>query len=331
MRHLTSLFWFAAPDHEMMSETESELHSFATKTSTSSALSTDEQHLPKDYGCGCGGCSFNSFFERGCPKPILSMSSFSYLNTEGLDESQKRILKGRLYREFEVITTDFGYLVYNMCDSLVKQGTTVQELVRLLMALGAFQPTLCERPLLQECSEELEAADNIDKVFRLLIFRGYMSFFSYRIIEYIVGKFGTQQDKEDLRNYTTKFNEYARRSIFECPAYSLARKDQANLVVKLEGVNLEEYSLTHLAVFESRISDIIEVTEYTLRLCTVKDGCVELTFQMPHFVKEVVFPLSDSQKAALQAEGVTRLTCEDYQYPIEVRFITLYCTFLHFK
>ena len=40
---------------------------------------------------------------------------------------------------------------------------------------------------------------------------------------------------------------------------------------------------------------------------------------MPHFVKEVIFPLADSQKAALQVEGVTRLTCEDYQCPLEVR------------
>ena len=293
-----------------MSETEKELPSFAMQTSTSSALSTDEQHLPEDYGCGCGECSFDSLFEKGCPKPIPSMSSFSHLNTDGLDNSQKQILRGRLYREFEVIITDFGSLVYKTCGSLIKQGITVRELVRLLMALDAFQPTLCERPLLEECIEELQAADNIDKVFLML--RGYMSFFSYHIVEYIIDAFGTQQDKENLRDYTAKLNEYSRRSIFECPTYSLARKDQANLVVKLEGVNLERYNLIHLAAFKSRISNIIKVTKYTLRLCTVEKGCLQLTFQMPHFVKEVIFPLADSQTAALKVEGVAR-------YHLEVR------------
>ena len=300
-----------------MSETDNELHSFAMQISSSSARSTDEhvQHLPKAYGCGCGECTFNSLFEKGCPKPIPSMSSFSYLNTEGLDDSQKQILKGRLYREFEVIKTDFARLVYKTCESLIQQGITVQRLVRLLMALGAFQPTLCERPLL--CIEELQAADNIDKVF--VILQGYTSFFSYHVIEYIIDMFGTEQDKKNLHDYTAKLTEYSRRSIFECPTYSLARKDQANLVVKLEGVNLERYNMIHLAAFKSRTSDIIKVTEYTLRLCTVEEGCLQFTFQMPHFVKEVIFPLNDSQKAALKVEGVARLTCEDYQCFLEVR------------
>ena len=294
----------------MKSETENELPSFAMQ------ISTDEQHLPSDYGCGCGECSFENFLSKGCPKPILSMSSFSYLNTKGLDDSQMQILRGRLYREFEVITTNFGSLVYKTCGSLIQQRITVRELVRLLMALGAFQPTLCERPLFEECLEELQAADSIDKVFFKL--RGYMSFCSYHIVEYVIDAFGTQQDKENLCDYTAKLNEYSRRSIFECPTYSLARKDQANLVVKLEGVNLERYNLIHLAALKSRISSIIKVTKYTLRLCTVKDGCLQLTFQMPHFVKAVIFPLTDSQKAALKVEGVVRLTCEDHQCSLEV-------------
>ena len=308
MRNLSFSFWFAAP--EMMSETETEL-----QISTSSPLSTDDQQLPKAYGCGCGECSFDSFFEKGCPKPIPSMSSFPYLNTDGLDDSQKQILRGRLYHEFEEITTDFGSLVYNTCESLVKQGITVQELVLLLMTLLAFQSTVCERPLLEECMEELQSAESIDQVFFKLTLRGYISFFSYHIIEYIIRKFGTRQDKENLCNYTTALNEYSRRSIFECPAYSLARKDQAKLVVKLEGVNLETYNLIHLEAFKSRISKIIKIAEYTLQLCTVEKGCLQLTFQMPLFVKEVIFPLTDSQKAALKVEGVSRLTCEDHKCP----------------
>ena len=194
-----------------MSETDNELHSFAKQISTSSALSADEQHLPEDYGCGCGKCSFDSFFEKGCPKSIPSMSSFSYLNTKGLDDNVKQLLTGRLYNEFEVITTDFGNLVYKTCESLIKQGITVRELVRLLMTLGAFafQPSLRETTVLQDCIEELQAADTIDKVFHILMFQGYTSFFSYHIIEYIIDTFGTEQDKENLHDYTAKLTEYS--------------------------------------------------------------------------------------------------------------------------
>ena len=244
------------------------------------------------------------------------MSSFSYLNTEGLTHSEQHILKGRLYHEFEVITTDFGSLVFRTRASLIKQGVTVEELVQLLMTVGAFQPTLPTLPLFEDCLEELEAADSINKVFKIL--RGYWSFFSYHIIEFIIHELGTPEDKERLKSYAAKLDEYSKRSVFECPSFSSTKRDQANLIVKLEGVRLEVYTTKHLQVFQSRISNIIKVSKYTLQLCTVEKGCLQLIFQMPHFVKEVIFPLSDSQKAALQAEGVTRLTCDDYQCSFKV-------------
>ena len=317
----SSISVFTIP--EAMSEplNENELCSLAKQISTNSALSIDEEQQPKDFGCGCGECSFHTFLEKGCPKPILSMSSFSYLNVDGLNHSQKQILRGRLYHEFEIISTDFASLVFRTSVSLMKQGITVQALVKLLMTLDAFQPTLPKKPLLEDRIEELQVIDTIDKVF--LILRGYMSFFSYHIIECIVHEFGNPQDKERLQTYTSNLDKYSRRSVFECPTYSLTRKDQANLVVKLEGIDLEKYNAKHLEVFQYRICNIVKVSKYTLRLSSVEKGCIQVTFQMPHFVKEVIFPLSESQKAALQDEGVTRLTCGDYQCLLEVYLISV--------
>ena len=246
------------------------------------------------------------------------MSSFPYLNTEGLNHSQKQILRGKLYHEFEEISGEFGILFQGTCESLIQQGVTVQRLVLFLRTLDAFQPTLPRRPLLEEHIEELKTADSIYDVFHVL--HDYTSFFSYHIIECIIRKFGTPKDKECLQDYTNKLEIYSRRSVFECPTYSVRRKDQADLVVKLEGVNLEKYTPKHLEVFQFRISNIIKVSKYTLRLVTVQEGCLQLTFQMPHFVKEEIFLLSDSQKAALQDEGVTHLTCDDHHYPLEVCF-----------
>jgi len=146
--------------------------------------------------------------------------------------------------------------------------------------------------------------------------------------------FGIQQDEENLHSYIIKLNEYSRRSIFECPIIMLSRvrKDQANLVVKLEDVNLEKYSLNHLAAFKSRISIIIKVTKYALQLCTVEEGCLQLTFQMPHFVKEIIFPLYDSQKAALKVEGVACLV-KTINIPLGCvyRYQTLRCYIFYYK
>ena len=243
---------FIVSEKKPETSTEDELHGLALLISASGEVSTDEEQQPKEIlGVAVENAVFIvSLRKAACPEPILSMSSFPYLNTEGLNHSQKQILRGKLYHEFEEITTDFGILVYGTCESLIQQGVTVQQLVLLLMTLDAFQPTLPSRPLLEEHIEEFKAADNIYDVF---ILRGYMSFFSYHIIDYIIRKFGTQKDKESLQNYATKLDRYSRRSVFECPTFSL-RKDQANLVVKIEGVNLEKYTAKHLEVFQSRIS-----------------------------------------------------------------------------
>ena len=57
------------------------------------------------------------------------MSSFQYLNTEGLSHSEKKILKGRLYHEFEMITTDFSSLLNKTCELLIREGVSYSEKV----------------------------------------------------------------------------------------------------------------------------------------------------------------------------------------------------------
>ena len=274
---------------------------------------TDKQQC---YGCGCGKCSLQKFLEGKCQKPMQTPSSFLYLNTEGLNESQQAILKGRLYCEFEKITSEFGYLVTGTLESLSQQGVTVKQLVRILLMLNAFHSTKPAKPLLNERIEDLNACGDFDAVLKILC--DYISFFSHKIIDDVIKELGTPEDQKRLDEYIAKLDEYCKRGIFECPMYSAVRTDQANLVFKTDDITPKEYSMKHLDKFRSRISNIINVSQYTLRLCTVDKGCLQFTFQMPSFVKDIIFPLSDSQRAALRDEGVAYLTCGDYKCSIKV-------------
>jgi len=49
---------------------------------------------------------------------------------------------------------------------------------------------------------ELQTAGSIEKV--LWVIRDHFSFFNFHIIEHIVSKLGTDQDKAELHNYTRK-------------------------------------------------------------------------------------------------------------------------------
>ena len=188
--------------------TTDEASKFEASSLTGSG-STDGQQC---YGCGCGKFSFHSFLEGRCPKPIPGLSSFLYLNTEGLNENQRAILRGRLYDEFEKVDSEFAILVNRTWKSLIQQGVTVKELVRVLVSLDAFQPTKPAKPLLDERIDDLNRCADIDAVVRIL--RDYISFFSHKIIDNIIHELGTPEDQERLQKYTAKLDEYSKRCIF---------------------------------------------------------------------------------------------------------------------
>ena len=295
---------------------KSEAQSLAGPTGNDSTRATDEQQC-YGYGCGCRKkCTFQSFLKGGCPTPIPTRSSFLYLNTKGLTENQQAILKGRLYADFEKINSQFNSLVTRTWKSLRHEGVTAKQLVRTLLMLDAFQPTKPAKPLLGECIEDLNRCAELNDV--LMILRCYISFFSHEIIDIIINELGTPEDQKRLHEYIAKLDEYSKRYIFECPMYSPVRPDQATLIFKADGIDSKTYNIKHIQKFQSCISNIMGVAQHSLRLCTIDEGCLQFTFQMPHFMKDI-FPLTDSQSTALRDAGVTCLTCGDYKCFCKVR------------
>lgn len=110
--------------------------------------------------------------------------------------------------------------------------------------------------------------------------------------------------------------EYCKRNIFECPSYSTPKPGVADLVMKVEGI--EKYNLKHLAELIAHVSKVLSVSQHTLQLCSVEKGCVQLNFQIPHFVKESIFPLAAGQKQAFVQRGIVRVACEGWTYQVSV-------------
>ena len=194
----------------------------------------------------------------------------------------------------------------------------MERLVVHLLSLDAFDPVSkdsqkCQKPVFQAFSEELRTAKTIEAV--LLVIKDYFSFFNY-MIEHIVNKLGTDQDKIELQNYKKEFDEYSKRRIYECsPVYgSVSKANHAVLIMKLDSV-YEKITVKELKKFEYRLGRIFCVSpQSVLRLCRVEEGCLQLIFQVPSFVQQEIFPLSSEQESALAAAGVIRLTCGDYQF-----------------
>ena len=291
---------------------------------SSSTVSEDSQKPP--FGCGCGKCTFFSYIESGCPNPIPSASSFPCLDLSGLTHEQQQDLRSRLRVESEDIMRKFQHLFSSVYESLRTQNVPVKRLVTHLLSFCAFDPVIKgpQKPVFQTFSEKLKSAESIEDV--LWVIEDYFSFFNYHVIELIVSKLGTDQDKVELRIYKEEFDRYSKRKVFEClPDFGpVSKADHVELVLKLDLV-YEKFTVEAVEDFRYRLSGILRVSEGVIRLCLVKKGCFQLTFQVPSFVLQEIFPLSSEQERALVAEGVIRLTCGNYEFVAKVRATIFEC------
>jgi len=295
----------------------SEIPTAARHSSTVSSPPSEGSQKPP-FGCGCGKCTFFSFLERGCPTPIPSASSFPYLDLSGLTHEQQQELRGRLRSESQTIMIQFQELVSATIKSFKRRCVPLDDLVSHVMTLGAFDPVFKEPkvPLFRHCFHDLKAADTIPKVFMIL--NDYFSFFNYHIIEHIIKVLGTKKDKARLQRYKEHFNQYAKRRVFEWqPEFGpVSDADHADIFVKLDS-HYDNYTVAQIEGFRQKLSEILRVSSQgVLRLCRVDKGCFQLMFQVPKFVQQEIFPLSGEQERTLKAEGVIKLTCGVYQFPV---------------
>ena len=204
--------------------------------------------------------------------------------------------------------------------SIKEQQIPLSDLVSHITALGAFDPVYkqSQMPALHHCFKDLQTADTVSKVF--LVLKDYFSFFNYHVIEHIITMLGTEKDKNNLQCYKEKFDQYAKRRIFECmPQFGpTSETDHADVFVKVDS-QYENYTVTEVERFRCQLSKLLGISSQgVLRLSRIETGCFQLTFQVPLFVQQEIFPLSREQERALKVEGVIRLTCCEYQFLAEV-------------
>ena len=90
---------------------------------------------------------------------------------------------------------------------------------------------------------------------------------------------------------------------------------QEKFVVKLDvrgGTTCKE-----VRRIKGKIAKILRISRATLMIDNVDAGCVQLTFLIPRFVAQEIFPLSDEQTSALSKDvSVIRVECGDYVFKV---------------
>ena len=216
------------------------------------------------------------------------------------------------------MTHEFGYLVTKTCDSVEKR-ISVEMFATGILALSAYEPAPEERDrsLLDEHREEINRAKTISKIFNILC--PYWNYLNYELLEYIIKLYGTKDDAERLTSYCEKLHKFCERRIFEAPmpesGTGTGDSKQKKFVVKLnvrEGIKCKE-----LRRIKGRIAKILHVNVAALIIVSVDSGCVQLTFLIPKFITQEIFPLSHEQASTLSRDAsVIRLECGDYVFEV---------------
>ena len=110
-----------------------------------------------------------------------------------------------------------------------------------------------------------------------------------------------------------ELNEYCQRSVFECPQFSSSDPSHhTDLVMKVDKIVTESFTLNALNTFRVSLAEVLCLQKHTLLLRTVEKGCVQLAFQVPHFVVDAIISITAEQRAQLRSLGVVKLTCSQY-------------------
>ena len=234
-----------------------------------------------------------------------------------LSENDKSILRGRLTNDYKYIIREYSKLNRGIRKSLRDRSITPKQLAEVLLELDAFPLHRRDKrkPLLAECLDDIENAKDIADVFKIL--RPYRSFFDCHVIECIVdSELCTDEDKQNLSKYLEKLDEYCQRSIHECPHFATPDDDPMlkRLVVKVDDDISKSFTIKAFDAFRVELATKFNLKPHTLHLCSVEEGCLQLTFQIPTFVKNEIFPLSEEQKHQLERLHVQKIDCDGVQF-----------------
>ena len=150
----------------------------------------------------------------GSAPPAVSKPQLTFpcLNLSKMTKEQKRQLHQRLYAESMDMIQKFQDLFSATTESLKRRKVAVREIVCHLVGLGPSPPAYKDLnlPTFQQKLPELKRTTTVDAA--MLVIGEYCSFFNFYMIENIIKKLGTRQDKKNLEKYKKEFSVYIRRT-----------------------------------------------------------------------------------------------------------------------
>ena len=224
-----------------------------------------------------------------------------------MNKEEKQQLHRRLYAESVEMIRKFQDLFSATTLSLKQRNVSIIELLCNLVGLGPLPPAYkgLDLPEFSQKLPDLAKSKTIDEA---MFEVGHCSFFNVHMIEHIINKLGTRQDRKNLEKYREEFDKYAERHVFECPAeVGTVSEGLAKMFVTLDKT-FDSCTVSFLDLFVEKLRKTLKISDGAVfKLCHIAPGSLKLTFQLPYSLLQDVFPLSSEQEVALKGMGVANL------------------------
>ena len=267
--------------------------------------------------CGCRRCDLKGLITNGCPNPLYQQ--FLYLDIGTLTKKERDILLLKVKTDADAIQKDHREMILKFT-TWMEENVSVENYRKILFNTPGTIKN--EVPMLQDRWKEIKAADHSECS---VILYDYYTWFNCSILKTVVedAKALTHKDPTDilsiLQSYTEKVQKYSKRNIFECPppSYMSPTKGTTYFSLKVEKhqvIDENKFTAEEIQLLEAKLMTSFNIEQYTLKLCTVVEGCVELVYSVPLCIYSVLFPLNEEQWKHLSTLGVTELMTKDYYY-----------------
>ena len=221
-----------------------------------------------------------------------------------LSEEDQENLNYILKKDTQKIIKSFANLSNETCSSLIRQGVTVDSLVRVAINSDS------------SLYDKLMESKSVDRVFSHL--GSEISFFNHEILKDIINVFGDENDKIHLVDYSKEFKEFCKRKVFEvepghctCGQRLSKLKQRKVFAVVLPTGEKRLQNLGDAVSIKEMLADDLDVPLATLHLHRIDRGCIILVFSVPDSVAETLFPLPKEKIALLRVKGMVVFVPKD--------------------
>lgn len=199
---------------------------------------------------------------------------------------------------------------------LETKGVTVRDFVGFLKQV----PGYARKSLLDVKISDLYEAPDLIAVFESV--GEYCSWFNHSLLRLIIDAYCEENKaiKKAHQDYCAHLQKYCRHRVKKFPfknGFGNGGKNDKIMVMKIDR-KWEEIRIEQLEEVVFEIACILKVSRPTIHLCSVENGCVQLTILVPNDIPEEVFPLTTEQEAAMRDMGVTDIQCGSYHFSCEV-------------